>query len=120
MQNFYKSVLLHESIELLNVRPGEKYIDATIGGGGHTGKILQRGGKVLGIDVDQDALDFVKEKFKIGEDLILVRGNFKDIGRSGGGNSLLPVLVALSKAFFAFFCQYGKGWGILGNSFQKF
>ena len=87
MKNYHISVLLEETINFLNVKPGKKYIDATIGGGGHTEGILERGGKVLGLDVDQESLEWIGErfkvqssKFKVGEDLHLARGNFKDIG----------------------------------------
>ncbi len=86
MKDYHISVLLKETIEFLNVRPGEKYIDATLGGGGHTFEILRHGGHVLGLDVDQDALDYVgnefkvqSSKFKVGKDLFLAKGNFKDI-----------------------------------------
>ena len=57
-------VLLFEATERLNVVKGKKYIDATIGGGGHTREIIKRGGYLLGIDQDQDALNFVDENQK--------------------------------------------------------
>lgn len=79
MSNFHKSVLLTEVLEGLKVKPNEKYIDATLGGGGHAKKILELGGIVLGIDVDKDALEFV-EKLK-SESLTLARGNFRDIDK---------------------------------------
>ncbi len=84
MNNYHVSVLLRQTIELLNVQPEKKYLDGTLGGAGHTTLILEQGGKVLGIDQDQDALDYVAEKFKagsfeIGKDLVLAKGNFKDI-----------------------------------------
>lgn len=79
MSNFHKSVLLTEVLEGLRVKPNEKYIDATLGGGGHAKKILELGGIVLGIDVDKDALEFV-EKLK-SENLTLARGNFRDIDK---------------------------------------
>lgn len=94
MNDFHVSVLLKESIEYLDVKKDGKYIDATLGGGGHTLEILKRGGKVLGIDVDQDAIDYVREKIKdqksiliqsgskikdVEKRFILVYGNFKDI-----------------------------------------
>src|SRR6185437_12346809 len=86
MSDYHKSVLLKETITALNVRSEKKYIDGTHGGGGHTFEILRKGGKVLGIDVDIEALEFVKQKVKsqnsnvkIGDDLVLVKGNFKDI-----------------------------------------
>ncbi|MBU4016745.1 16S rRNA (cytosine(1402)-N(4))-methyltransferase RsmH [Patescibacteria group bacterium] len=80
--SYHTSVLLQELIELLNVQSGKKYIDATLGGGGHTGEILKRGGKVLGIDSDQEALDYVKENFQFSIfnfQLKLVKGNFREI-----------------------------------------
>lgn len=84
MNNFHKPVLLQEVIDYLQVKPGRKYIDATLGGGGHTDKILSLGGKVLGIDLDQDAIERVEkdQKSRIeNNDLVLVKGNFKDIDK---------------------------------------
>ena len=52
----HKSVLLHESIELLQVKPNHWYIDATLGSAGHTLEILKQGGKVIGLDQDPDAV----------------------------------------------------------------
>ena len=63
-ENVHKSVLLKEAISYLKVTPGEKYIDATVGGGGHSWEILKRGGVLLGLDVDPDALGFFKRKLE--------------------------------------------------------
>lgn len=85
----HKSVLLQEVTDSLNIQPGGKYIDATLGGGGHTQKIIERGGIVLGIDQDQEALDFVSENLKqqISElKLKVVKGNFKEIRQIAGLN----------------------------------
>lgn len=82
MSKFHASVLLKEVIDFLKVKKQEKYIDATLGGGGHAKAILDLGGIVLGIDVDQDALDYVKNNQKLSfknKKLILSKGNFKDI-----------------------------------------
>ncbi|MBI2031198.1 MAG: 16S rRNA (cytosine(1402)-N(4))-methyltransferase RsmH [Candidatus Levybacteria bacterium] len=84
--SFHTPVLLREVLDLLQIKNGEKYIDATLGGGGHTFEILKLGGKVLGIDCDQDAIGFVKfkiqnSKFKIEEDIFLFQGNFRDIDK---------------------------------------
>lgn len=78
MSNFHTSVLLKEVIDFLNVKTGGKYIDATLGGAGHTEEILKNGGKVLGIDLDEDALDEARTRLK-DKDLILAEGNFKDL-----------------------------------------
>jgi 16S rRNA (cytosine1402-N4)-methyltransferase len=105
MNNYHTSVLLQETIDALQVKPGKRYIDGTLGGGGHTTKILELGGEVLGIDFDQDALDFNEEKFKIqsskfkiGDDLVLVKGNFKNVdslARENGFESVDGVLFDL-------------------------
>jgi len=79
MDTFYhESVLLQEAVDSLQVTPGKKYIDATLGGGGHTKKILEKGGIVLGIDTDEDAITFVKNKIQNAH-VVTSLGNFKDI-----------------------------------------
>lgn len=80
---YHISVLPKEVVEYLAIRPGKKYIDATLGGGGHTSQIVALGGRVLGIDVDEEALRYVESRIKNlesrGEHLQLAHGNFKDI-----------------------------------------
>lgn len=53
---FHNPVLLQSSLDFLDIVPGELYVDATLGGGGHTRAILARGGKVLGLDQDPEAI----------------------------------------------------------------
>lgn len=82
MNTYHKPVLINETIEYLNIQKGKKYIDATLGGGGHTVEILKKGGSVLGIDQDQDALRFVQANYESSINdysLKLVKGNFKEI-----------------------------------------
>src|SRR3989344_1055392 len=84
MNDYHKSVLLQKAINGLNVCPGLRYIDATLGGGGHSLAIIDRGGVVLGIDQDEEAIEFVNEnqKSKIkNQKLKLARGNFREIDR---------------------------------------
>lgn len=86
MSDYHTSVLLQETIDNLNIKAGKKYIDGTIGGGGHSIEILKKGGTVLGIDVDQEALDFIEKELSIRnydfrDRLVLVKGNFKDINK---------------------------------------
>lgn len=45
MNNYHVPVLLREIIDFLQIKKGKKYIDATIGGGGHSLEILKRGEK---------------------------------------------------------------------------
>ena len=91
MNSYHTSVLLQETLEQLNVQAGKKYIDGTLGGAGHTIEILERGGIVLGIDQDQDALDFVRSEVKFGKNLVLAKGNFKDIDTLAGENDFSNV-----------------------------
>jgi len=79
MSNFHEPVLLKEVIEGLRVKKNDKYIDATLGGGGHSFEILKLGGIVLGIDVDEDAIVYIKNKKP--ENLTLARGNFREIDK---------------------------------------
>lgn len=79
---FHTSVLLKEAIDGLEIEPGEKYIDCTLGGGGHAEEILKRGGIVLGIDCDEEAIDYVGKNLTNlpnGTNLKLAKGNFKDL-----------------------------------------
>ena len=80
-KNYHTSVLLKETIDLLSIERGSKYIDSTLGGGGHTKVILDHGGTVLGIDADEDSINFVKENLKGYENLSLAQGNFANIDK---------------------------------------
>lgn len=84
MNNFHTSVLLQEVLEYLSIKREGFYVDGTLGGGGHALSILQQGGKVLGIDQDQEALDFAKERlenegFQENKDFWIVKNNFSQI-----------------------------------------
>ena len=80
--NFHISVLLKETIDGLKVQNGQKYIDATLGGGGHALEIIKRGGVILGIDQDPEAIEFIKKNFQLpisNFQLTLAQGNFRNI-----------------------------------------
>ena len=82
-KNKHKSVLLQEVISYLDPKPGETFIDATIGFGGHSTEILKSispNGKLLGIDQDLEELDWLgantAQKYT---NLVLAKGNFSQI-----------------------------------------
>ncbi len=61
----HRSVLLDATVELLAPRPGGRYLDGTLGGGGHSELLLQRSapdGFVLGLDRDLSALDAARAR----------------------------------------------------------
>ena len=62
---YHTSALLQEIIQFLDPKPDKRIIDATIGGGGHTFEILEKGAKVVGIDSDPDAIEHVRNQFQI-------------------------------------------------------
>lgn len=74
-------VLLKEALEHLNVQKGKKYIDATLGGGGHSREIVNAGGIVLGIDCDPTAMENAENSEwrtqHTGNKVVL--GNFRNI-----------------------------------------
>ena len=53
----HQPVLLKEALEYLQVKPGAIYLDATLGDGGHTQAILEKGASVIAIDQDPQALE---------------------------------------------------------------
>lgn len=57
MAGYHKPVLLHESIEFLNIQPQGTYVDLTFGGGGHSMSILGHltEGRLFAFDQDEDA-----------------------------------------------------------------
>lgn len=78
-------VLLQETVEYLNVEKNKNYIDATGGSGGHSKEILKRNyprGKVLIIDLDDQAIKVLKEEFTKelkNNRAIIKQGNYKDL-----------------------------------------
>ncbi len=76
-------VLLPETIEALQPRSGGRYVDATVGGGGHAEKILelsQPDGALLGIDVDPAALAAARQRLaRFGQRVVLVQSYFDQL-----------------------------------------
>ncbi|MCM8711001.1 16S rRNA (cytosine(1402)-N(4))-methyltransferase RsmH [Clostridium sp. SYSU_GA19001] len=76
------SVLLHETVEALNIKEDGIYVDCTLGGAGHSSEIIKKlssKGRLIGIDQDRDALNAAKERLKEYNNVILVHDNFTNI-----------------------------------------
>ena len=76
------SVLLNEAIEYLNINPSGIYVDLTLGRAGHSSEILKRltkGGKLIGIDKDIEAINASKDILsKIGNNFVVVKNDFRN------------------------------------------
>lgn len=80
-------VLLQEALNYLDPKPGQNFVDGTLGGGGYTQELLTASapdGRVLAIDLDQKAIDNFAEKIKGTADekrVILAHGNFASLDK---------------------------------------
>jgi len=76
-------VLSKEVIEFLNVKKCKSLVDCTLGGGGHSENIKTQNpkSKLIGIDLDREALEAAKKHLKQFKNIEYVNGNFKDLGK---------------------------------------
>ncbi|TPR13754.1 16S rRNA (cytosine(1402)-N(4))-methyltransferase RsmH [Apilactobacillus timberlakei] len=82
----HETVLLNEAVDGLDINPNGIYVDCTLGGGGHSRKILEKldKGHLYSFDQDQVAIDYNKENLKEYIDdgkLSFIRDNFKNINK---------------------------------------
>lgn len=80
----HETVLLKEAVDGLNIKPDGIYIDCTLGGGGHSARILSQltSGHLYSFDQDEVAIEYNKTNLKqyIDEDKVtFVRSNFRYI-----------------------------------------
>jgi 16S rRNA (cytosine1402-N4)-methyltransferase len=81
----HQTVLLTETVELVEPSEGRVIIDGTLGGGGHTEALLERGARVFGIDRDPRALEAASARLaRFGDRFTPVKGEF------GAAVSLVP------------------------------
>jgi len=110
-------VLLKQTIEYLQVKENENFIDCTLDGGGHTKEILKRNkpkGKVLGIEIDEELFNKIKEE-KI-ERLIAVNDSYSNLKRIAEKNNFTKVSGIL---FDLGMSSYHIDQSKRGFSFQK-
>ncbi len=90
------TVLLNEAVEGLSIKPDGVYVDCTLGGGGHTKKILGQltTGKLYSFDQDQTAIDYNKEQLAseiASGKLTLIKSNFRHLTEALAQNNVTQV-----------------------------
>lgn len=79
------TVLLNEAVDNLNIKTDGIYVDCTLGGGGHSRKILEQlgpNGHLYAFDQDQTALDYNQENLRdwlVAKKLTLIKSNFQQL-----------------------------------------
>ena len=80
MEFKHTSVLLDETIQALNIKPGGIYLDGTLGGGGHAYEVCKRlneNGCFYGIDQDASAIEAATKRLeKFGDKVTIFRNNY--------------------------------------------
>lgn len=82
MEFKHEPIMLQECLENLNIKPDGVYVDGTIGGAGHSSRIIQRlseKGILIGIDRDEEALSVSKERLSKYDNVRFVWGRHEDI-----------------------------------------
>ena len=77
-QDYHVPVMAQQCLDLLSVRADGLYVDATLGGGGHTDLILRAGGSLISFDADEVAIARCEDRFAdlLGSKLEIVHANF--------------------------------------------
>ena len=76
------TVMAHEAVDALNCVPGKIYVDATLGGGGHSELILKKiqpDGQLIAFDIDDDAIASSKKRLKDYKNLTIVKESYSNI-----------------------------------------
>ena len=76
------TVMAHEAVDALQCERGKIYVDATLGGGGHSELILQKiqpDGRLIAFDIDADAIDYASERLKNYKNLTIVKESYSNI-----------------------------------------
>lgn len=91
MEFAHQSVLRDEVVELLAPKPGQRIVDATLGGGGHAEALLEAGADVIGVDRDPAALRAASARLSGRPGFRALEGNAGDLEALLLPLGLLPV-----------------------------
>ncbi|MDO8481547.1 MAG: 16S rRNA (cytosine(1402)-N(4))-methyltransferase RsmH [bacterium] len=117
----HTAVLLHEAIEQLGIKSGDVVVDATLGGGGHAksiAKLLGKGGVLIGMDLDQDAIERTRVALKglSKPKMHLVTANFRNLSSELGMLGVTKIDKALfDLGWSGHQLDAGRGFSFLKN-----
>jgi len=114
----HQSVLLHEAIDGLTIKSTDTVVDGTLGGAGHTRRIVEllgAKGTCIGFDLDPDAILRAEESLKGATPrTYFIRANFRDIERELTQRGIEGVDKALfDLGWSAFQLSAGRGFSFL-------
>ena len=88
-------VLFHEVLELLQPKANGRYIDGTLGAGGHTAGLLQKSapsGRILVFDKDAEAIAFAKKQLQaFGDRVTYLHASYAQMGSLAPANGFSQV-----------------------------
>ena len=76
------TVMAHEAVDMLECSSGKVYVDATLGGGGHSELILEKiqpDGRLIAFELDSEAIEFARERLKAYNNLTIVNDSYANI-----------------------------------------
>lgn len=111
---YHDPVLIEETLKGLEPAAGKLFLDGTLGGGGHSERLLESGAQVVGMDRDRDALAYAGKRLEIfGDRFRAEQGNFSEMRSVVSTRSVDGVLLDLGVSSWQL-DQAGRGF-----SFQK-
>jgi 16S rRNA (cytosine1402-N4)-methyltransferase len=87
----HETVLRDETVALLAPAPGKRFVDGTLGGGGHAEALLKAGAEVIGLDRDPRALAAARERLAGFPKLRTVQSNYSEMAERLAADNVWPV-----------------------------
>jgi 16S rRNA (cytosine1402-N4)-methyltransferase len=112
---YHEPVLLKEVLENLKIEKNKIFVDCTLGDGGHSIGILEKGGRVFGIDYNDESINRTQNRvlsLGLDEKFQTIKGNFKDL------NNILDYGISGFLFDLGYSSFHLEGYG-KGLSFQK-
>lgn len=120
MEFKHYTVMKNEAVDALECSDGKIYVDCTLGGGGHSGLILERispNGRLIAFDVDEDAISAASQRLKDYKNLTIVKDSYINIKKVLQNLGIEKITGGVLFDLGASYHQFNKGER--GFSFSK-